>query len=236
MRRLVFPTHVVCTALLVVALQACLPEARYLLPNVLPGARPGNATTARIAPRPVAAGNVVTQLAGPDAIALVYEAASPAVVNVTSVALAYDFFLNPVPQAGTGSGFFFEVAGTEGRLITNHHVVERAEALEVTLADGTKLPARLVGSDPFTDLAVLQVTLPAEKVPGVAVLPFADSAALKPGQPVVAIGNPFGLERTVTAGIVSALGRTLRSPGGRLIGDVIQPTRRSIRATPAGRC
>ena len=138
------------------------------------------------------------------------------------MALAFDVFLNPVPQSGSGSGFFFEVNGDQGRILTNHHVVERAEALEVALADGTKLPARLVVSDPFTDLAVLQVKVPPEKRSAVAVLTLADSEALRPGQPVVAIGNPFGLERTVTAGIVSALGRTLRSPGGRLIGDVIQ--------------
>jgi S1-C subfamily serine protease len=116
--------------------------------------------------------------------------------------------------AGSGSGVVFT---PDGYLLTNHHVVAGAAQLRATLADGRKLDAALVGSDPATDLAVLHL--------GGTGLPYADfgsSARLKVGQLVIAIGNPLGFQATVTAGIVSALGRTLRAPSGRLIDSVIQ--------------
>jgi len=132
-----------------------------------------------------------------------------------SVTYAYDFFFNPVPQEGTGSGFIYD---DEGHIVTNYHVVENAEELSVTLADGKTYPAESVGVDPSTDLAVLRIDV--DELPRPA--PLGESDNLRVGQFVVAIGNPFGLERTLTVGVISSLGRVIESPDGRFIGEVIQ--------------
>ncbi|MBS3783074.1 MAG: trypsin-like peptidase domain-containing protein [Anaerolineae bacterium] len=145
----------------------------------------------------------------------VYTQAGSAVVNVTSVTYAYDFFFNPVPQEGTGSGFVYD---EEGHIVTNYHVIENAEELSVTLADGETYSAQIVGEDPTNDLAVIGID--AEDLPQP--IPLADSDALNVGQFVVAIGNPFGLERTLTAGVISSLGRVIRGPEQNFIGEVIQ--------------
>ncbi len=146
----------------------------------------------------------------------VYKRASPGVVHITSTAIAYDFFFNPVPQRGTGSGF---VVDDRGYILTNNHVVEEADSLEVTLTDKSKASAKLVGRDPSNDLAVIKINVPKEKL---FPLKLGNSDTLQVGQTAIAIGNPFGLDRTVTRGVVSSVGRMLRSESGRQIRGVIQ--------------
>ncbi len=154
--------------------------------------------------------------AAEEVIIRVYREVSPAVVNITSTAVVYDFFFNVIPQRGSGSGFIIDEGG---HIITNSHVVEDARRLEVTLASGRKVPGVLVGRDPFNDLAVIKVDVPDEPLH---VVRLGDSDQLRVGQMAIAIGNPFGLDRTVTSGVVSSLHRTLRTDGDREIRGVIQ--------------
>ncbi len=146
----------------------------------------------------------------------VYEKIADGVVNITSTAVQLDFFFNAFPTQGSGSG---SIIDQSGHILTNHHVVADAQKLEVTLADGSKWPAKLVGSDPDSDLAIIKINVPKEKLK---VIPTGDSKSLRIGQKVLAIGNPFGLERTLTTGIISSLGRTIRSEVGTLMEDIIQ--------------
>lgn len=117
-------------------------------------------------------------------------------------------------QAATGSGF---IISSDGFIITNNHVVENAESIKVSFVDGRRVNAEIKGADPSTDIAVLKID-----ESGLKAMPLADSATLQVGQIAIAIGNPMGLQYTVTAGVVSALGRTLRASNGRLIDNVIQ--------------
>jgi S1-C subfamily serine protease len=114
----------------------------------------------------------------------------------------------------SGSGF---IISSDGFIVTNHHVIEHATDIKVSLADGRIIAAELKGADPSTDIAVLKIY-----ETGLKALGFADSDKLLPGQIAIAIGNPLGLQHSVTAGVVSALGRTLRANNGRMIDDVIQ--------------
>ncbi len=148
----------------------------------------------------------------------VFKQASPSVVNITNSRLVRSFLSrNPmeVPQ-GSGTGFIWD---EEGHIVTNFHVVQGAELVTVTLQDGSTYEARLVGLDPDKDLAVFKIDAPNEDL--VPVTP-GDSSLLEVGRKVIAIGNPFGLDTTMTTGIVSALGREIDALSGRKIRDVIQ--------------
>lgn len=148
----------------------------------------------------------------------VFRRARPSVVYITSIALRRDLFtldVEQIPQ-GTGSGFVWD---RQGHIVTNFHVIQEGQAFAVTLADQSEWDARVVGVAPEKDLAVLRIKAPADRlVP----LPRGASRTLLVGQRVLAVGNPFGLDHTLTVGVVSALGRELRSPSGRRIRDVIQ--------------
>ena len=146
----------------------------------------------------------------------VYQKASPSVVNVISTVITRDFFLNPIPREGSGSG---SIIDTQGHILTNNHVIRDAQKLEVTLGDGSKWPAKLVGTDLDNDLAVIRIDTPGEKLK---LLPMGDIRKLQVGQKVLAIGNPFGLGLTLTTGIISSLGRNIRSEVGSMIEDLIQ--------------
>jgi putative serine protease PepD len=146
----------------------------------------------------------------------VYRAAAPAVVNITSISVERDFFFNIVPRQGTGSGC---IINPEGYVLTNHHVIEDAQRLEVTLADGSKWRGKLVGTDPDSDLAVIKIEAPRERL---VFLSMGDSNKLLVGQKALAIGNPFGLGQTLSTGVISSLKRTLRARNGVLMEDIIQ--------------
>ncbi|MCC6501749.1 MAG: trypsin-like peptidase domain-containing protein [Deltaproteobacteria bacterium] len=146
----------------------------------------------------------------------IYRDAAPSVVNIVTSAVSYDFFYNPVPSTGSGSGV---IADRKGHIITNYHVIDGAKSLDVTLFDGTKYSAEVVGVDPGVDIAVIRIKAPASRLKPIE---FGDSSGLQIGQRAFAIGSPFGLEKTLTVGIVSSLGRTMRASSGRLIRGIIQ--------------
>ena len=149
-----------------------------------------------------------------------FKAAKPSVVNITTTALRRDFALNPIeiPQ-GTGSGFVWQNndQGTAAYIVTNFHVIQGAEGFKVRLADDTTEDAIPVGGDPDNDLAVLQI-----RVKGLTPLQLGTSSDLQVGQKVFAIGNPFGLDHSLTTGVISGLGREIESVSRRTIRDVIQ--------------
>jgi S1-C subfamily serine protease len=148
----------------------------------------------------------------------VYDKISPGVVNITSTVVEYDFFFSPVAREGaTGSGC---VLDKEGHILTNFHVIESAQSLEVALSDHTKYRASVVGTDKQNDIAVLLLkNAPRERLNPI---PLGDSASLKVGQKVLALGNPFRLQNTLTVGIISSLGRRIKTEGGDLVENVIQ--------------
>ena len=189
--------------------------------------------------QPSASGDLLAAYQG--TLENIYSAVSPSVVNIqvvskvaggdttTSQLPGFPFFSNPQGQqqqpqdqfqAALGSGFVWD---TQGHIVTNNHVVSGADKIEVTFKDGTIVPAKLVGADPDSDLAVVQVNMPAGQLQPVS---MADSTAIKVGQLAVAIGNPFGLEGSMSTGIISAVGRSLPADGtsaqSYTIPDVIQ--------------
>jgi len=147
----------------------------------------------------------------------VYNRVAPSVVNVTTQVLRRGFFFDVTPQEGAGSGF---VLDSDGHVLTNFHVIEGAQQIEVTLDNEQTFPAQVVGSDPRFDLAILKIDAPAELLHPMA---LGDSSTLQVGQRAIVIGNPFGqFSRTLTTGVVSALDRTLEGQDGRPINGVIQ--------------
>jgi S1-C subfamily serine protease len=144
------------------------------------------------------------------AVVRVVETVSPSVVHVQVKGVRGGF-----SAQGSGSG---TILSPDGLVLTNNHVVEGASGIQLGLTDGRRLAARVLGRDPDTDIAVLRAET-SDRLPAAQ---LGNSKKLKPGQVAIAIGNPFGFESTVTAGIVSAVGRSLRAQNGRLIGDVIQ--------------
>lgn len=147
-----------------------------------------------------------------------FERSSPAVVYITSIAVrrnAFSLNSTQIPQ-GSGSGFIWD---RQGHVVTNYHVIANANAAQVTLADQSTWDAQLVGRAPEKDLAVLKINAPANKLTP---LPIGRSENLRVGQSVFAIGNPFGLDQTLTTGVISALGREIQSVAGVPIRDVVQ--------------
>lgn len=146
----------------------------------------------------------------------IYKQASPAVANIVTRTVRYDVYFEPVPVEGAGSGF---VIDTAGHILTNYHVVEGAQAIEVTLGDQSRYKAKYIGADTRNDIALLQIDPRGRKlVP----LTLGDSRNLLVGQRVLAIGNPFGFQSTLTTGIVSSLGRTVQTSESTFIDEAIQ--------------
>jgi S1-C subfamily serine protease len=146
----------------------------------------------------------------------VYRQASPAVANILTKATEYDFFNDPVPIEGAGSGF---VIDEKGYILTNFHVVQEAQSIEVVLGDQTRYPGKFVGADQRNDVALVKIDPKGKRL---VALPLGDSASLQVGQKVLAIGNPFGFQSTLTTGVVSALGRNVQTSQTTLIDEAIQ--------------
>jgi S1-C subfamily serine protease len=146
----------------------------------------------------------------------IYRQASAAVANILTKATEYDFFMDPVPVEGAGSGF---VIDARGYILTNFHVVQEAQSIEVVLGDQSRYPAKFIGADQRNDVALIKIDPKGKKL---AVLSLGDSSALQVGQKVLAIGNPFGFQSTLTTGIVSALGRTVQTGQTTFIDEAIQ--------------
>lgn len=146
----------------------------------------------------------------------VYEKVSPSVVHITSKVINMDFFGGLYPSEGTGSGFIID---KQGHIVTNQHVIEGAETIEVTLLDKTVAKAQVIGTDPLNDLAVIRVDVDPAKLQPV---DMSYEGELKVGQRAIAIGNPFGLDWTLTVGVISSIGRPLQVSSERIIFDVIQ--------------
>ncbi len=145
-----------------------------------------------------------------------YQEAAKGVVNITSIVIQRDFFQGLVPREGAGSGAIID---KKGNILTNNHVIKNAQRISVTLSDGSKWPGRLIGTDPDNDLAIVQIEAPPRLlIP----LPLGSSGDLQVGQKVLAIGNPFGLSETLTTGIISSVGRSIRSQSGALLENLIQ--------------
>ena len=146
----------------------------------------------------------------------IYRQASPAVANILTKATEYDFFMDPVPVEGAGSGFIID---PRGYILTNFHVVQEAQSIEVVLGDQSRYPAKFIGADQRSDVALIKIDPKGKQL---AALPLGDSSVLQVGQKVLAIGNPFGFQSTLTTGVVSAIGRTVQTSQSTFIDEAIQ--------------
>jgi putative serine protease PepD len=146
----------------------------------------------------------------------IYRQASPAVANILTKATEYDFFMDPVPVEGAGSGF---VIDPRGYILTNYHVVAGAQTIEVILGDQSHYPAKFIGADQRNDVALVKIEPKGKQL---SALPLGDSSTLQVGQKVLAIGDPFGFQSTLTTGVVSALGRTVQTSQTTFIDEAIQ--------------
>jgi len=188
------------------------------------GARFGQRQPVNVEALPLGGSHSLTSVAQRDAALTddesinvrIYRLASPAVANILTKATEYDFFMDPVPVEGAGSGF---VIDPRGYILTNYHVVEGAQSIEVVLGDQSHYAAKFVGADQRNDVALLKIE-PKEK--HLVTLSLGDSSSLQVGQKVLAIGNPFGFQSTLTTGVVSALGRTVQTSQSTFIDEAIQ--------------
>lgn len=146
----------------------------------------------------------------------IYRQASPAVANILTKATEYDFFMDPVPVEGAGSGFIIDA---RGYILTNYHVVEGAQSIEVVLGDQSRYPAKYIGADQRNDVALVKIDPKGKQL---TTLKLGDSSAIQVGQKVLAIGNPFGFQSTLTTGVVSAIGRTVQTSQATYIEEAIQ--------------
>jgi len=146
----------------------------------------------------------------------IYREVSPAVANVLTKATEYDFFMEPVPVEGAGSGF---VIDPRGYILTNYHVVEGAQSIEVVLGDQSRHAAKYIGADQRNDVALIKIDPKGKQL---TTLKLGDSSTIQVGQKVLAIGNPFGFQSTLTTGVVSALGRTVQTSQTTAIEEAIQ--------------
>jgi S1-C subfamily serine protease len=191
----------VLSLLFIVLACACnIPEFLFVpTPTAPPTSVPLPPPVVIATPTPIPPG-VIAELDAEDALLInLYQRANPAVVYIEVLVEQEGTFM----PLGSGSGF---VVDTEGHIVTNNHVIEEADAVHITFFDGSLADATVVGRDPYSDLAVIQVNVASERLTP---LELGDSSTLQVGQRVIAIGNPFGLEGTMTVGIISALGRTL---------------------------
>lgn len=147
----------------------------------------------------------------------IYKATNKGVVNIAPVSSAEELMLDTMPQSGFGSG---SIIRADGYIITNNHVVAGSKHVRVTLWDGANYPGVVVGTDPITDLAVVHIKVPETKK--LTTIPFGNSSSLEVGRRVLAIGNPFGFDRTLTEGIISAQGRSITTETGRVMKGLLQ--------------
>jgi len=201
---------------LILVLGAFWVGARY-------GPRQPNDVEARRATEPASPLLTTAATVGPHALTdeesinvRIYKAASPAVANILTKATEYDFFMDPVPVEGAGSGF---VIDPRGYILTNYHVVAGANSIEVILGDKTRFPAKFIGADQRNDVALVKID---PKGKALTALTLGDSSQLQVGQKVLAIGDPFGFQSTLTTGVVSALGRTVQTSETTFIDEAIQ--------------
>ena len=175
-----------------------------------------NALAQEAVPTPTQAFDITLRDIEEELVTRAYARVEPTVVNIDTRSFRESFFGGVTPQEGSGSGFVYD---EKGHIVTNYHVVENASRITITFSDGTAQSGRLIGADPSTDLAVLEVAVP----PGIPPLELSEPGRLRVGQRAIAIGNPFGrFQRTLTVGVISALERTIEMDDGKMLRNMIQ--------------